>query len=225
MTTLVAGHLYLENNMQDFIRKYLSKPFSWLATFIGSVTWTQNNSITQEEKDKIMEMLKKDYYIIMTRHGNHLSTYGIALGNFFLTGKFGYYTHVLMNLEDEAQDPEDFRLVEAIGTGVRYATFDQVFGNPDGVALLKPSKMELTEWTKALDKLKDQVGKPYDTLFDLSNDQAVSCVELVRVAMQATSTYSESFSDFEKMISKTNNLTPQMFRECSDFEIAYEVRK
>ena len=225
MTTLVDGHLFLENNMQEFIRKYFSKPFSWLANFIGSVSWTQNHSITPEEKATIMRMLKNDYYIIMTRHGNHLSTYGIALGNFFLTGKFGYYTHVLMNLEDEANDPEDFRLVEAIGTGVRYATFDQVFGNPDAVALLKPANMSLENWTAALDKSKEQVGKPYDTLFDLSNDKALSCVELVRVAMQAVPGYSESFAEFEKMISKNKNLTPQMFRDCTDFEIAYEVRK
>lgn len=211
--------------MQEFIRKYFGSAFSWLADQIGKVEWRQKHSINEDEKAKIMEMLKKDYYIIVTRHGNHLSTYAIALGNFILTGKWSFYSHVLMNLEDEAHNPEDFRLMEAVGNGVRFASWDQVFADPDAVCLLKPTNMTIDKWTLAFDKAKSENGKPYDTLFDLANDKALSCVELIRVALEATPDYNTNFRNLEEMIAKNKNLTPQMFRDCPDFEVVFEIKK
>ena len=217
--------------VQDFIRKCFGPAFSWVANTIGKINWTQKHPITEAEKAIIMEMLKKDYYIIMTRHGNHLSTYAISLGNFLVRGKFSFWSHVLMNLEDEAQSPDDFRLVEAVGAGSRFATFEDVFGDlsgldaPDAAALLKPKNMSLDEWTHVLDNAKTQAGKPYDTLFDLADDTKVSCVELVRDALMASPTYEQDFAEFEAMIKKAKNLTPQMFYDCPDFEIAFEIRK
>jgi hypothetical protein len=37
--------------------------------------------------------------------------------------------------------------------------------------------------------------------------------------------YQENFANFEKMIKERKNLTPQMFYDCPDFEVVYEVRK
>jgi hypothetical protein len=84
--------------------------------------------------------------------------------------------------------------------------------------------MTLEDWTLAIDKAKTETGKPYDTIFDLANDKALSCVEVIRVALQATPDYAENFAEFEKMIGKTKQLDPQMFLECSDFEVVWEVR-
>ncbi len=217
-------------SIQTIVRKYFGPVFDKFVTLIGKINWKQKHPITSADKDKLRELLEKDYYIIVTRHGNHLSTYAIALGNFLIRGKFSFYSHVLMNLEDEVKDDNDFRFVEAIGAGSRYSNFEEIFGNgtwddPDAVALLKPKSMSIDEWTAVLDKAKTQVGKPYDTLFDLANDQQVSCVELVRNALMGSPNYFTEFANFEAMINKAKNLTPQMFRDCPDFEVAYEIKK
>lgn len=191
--------------------------------FIGNVNWTMKNPITVEEKQRIRELLKNNYYIILTRSNNHLSTYAIAFANFILTGKFSYWGHALMNFEDEVETDDDFKLLQATRIGVKYASFDEVFSTNSAV-LLKPKNMPLTDWTSVLDKAKMQVDKPYDTLYDLSNDKALSCVELVRVSLSNEPTYFTDFANFEKLISKNKNLTPQMFYDCNDFEIEFEIR-
>jgi hypothetical protein len=211
--------------MQEFLRKYFGGLINWFSTAVGKVNWKQTRQITEADKATIMAMLEKDYYIIATRHGNHLSTYVISLAGFIATGRWSVYGHVCMNLEGDNPEKKDFRLVEAVGTGSKYSTFDEVFGDADGVCLMKPRSMTVDHWTAVLDKAKTEVGKPYDTLFDLANDTAVSCVELVRDALQGEPHYAEDFSHFEKMINKIKNLTPQMFRDCPDFSVAYEVRR
>jgi hypothetical protein len=199
------------------------KIFDTIVNFIGSVSWKQKNPLTAIEKDQIRQMLTEDYYIILTRNNNHLSTYAIAFANLVLTGKFSYWGHALMNFEDKVTTDADFRLMQATRAGVGYATFDEVF-NVNSVVLLKPSKMSISAWTDVLDKAKTELGKPYDTLYDLANDNALSCVELVRNSLQADANYTANFIHFEALISKSKNLTPEMFYGCSDFEIAYEIR-
>jgi hypothetical protein len=130
-----------------------------------------------------------------------------------------------MNLEDEVKDPNDFRLIEAVGTGTRFATFEDVFGDPDAVLLLKPKSMTTDEWTGLLDAGKTYLGRPYDTLFDLKNDKALSCVELVRDILKAVPDYYLDFACFEDMLKAYTNLTPDMFAMCPDFEPVYKVAR
>lgn len=207
------------------MNKYLSKLVSPVISFIGKIEWKQRHAISQTDKMVIKRMMIHDYFIILTRRSNHLSTYFISLANFLLTGKFGYWSHSLMNLEDEVTTDDDFRFIEAIGTGTKFSTFDEVFGTVDGVCLLKPKTLTLDEWTAVLDKAKTNLGKPYDTLFDLRNDNELSCVELVRVALQALPDYETRFANFEALIKKRKNLSPQMFFDCDDFEVVYMIRR
>lgn len=197
-----------------------------ISTVIGKINWTTNKVIAPDEFDIIRKKLKKDYYIILTRHHGHLSSYAIAIAHWVLTrGKKGYYGHALMNLEYTVKTDADYRFIEATGKGVHYSNFNDAFDSQTGsVALLKPKSMTLAKWTKVMDKARTELGKPYDTLFDLSNDKALSCVELVRAALQAEPNYAEDFANFEAMIAKYDNLDPHMFYECSDFEIAWETR-
>lgn len=198
-----------------------------LVTFIGKIHWPAKNIVPLASKDIISKMMVTDYYIILTRRDNHLSTYAQALAHVFLTGKFGYYSHALMNLEgDDVTTNDDFRIVEATGVGVHYSTFDEVFGDCSSAVLLKPKRMTIEDWTIALDKAKTELGKPYDTLLDLYNDNALNCSELVRIALMATPDYLTNFPGFDKMVKMNpmKNLDPQMIYECDDFEVAYEVR-
>lgn len=192
---------------------------------VARIDWDTNTFLYDHQKEEIKDLLSKDYYIILTRRKNYLSTFFIALGHFLLTGKWGHYSHALMNLEDEVHSEEDFRLIEATGAGVHYSTFSQVFDPIQSVALLVPKNITLEKWTGILDAAKEHLGKPYDNLFDLKSDKEINCVELIRDALQADPNYQINFAEFEKMIQKKKNLTPEMFYTCPDFEVVYEIRR
>lgn len=205
---------------------------SAFVTIIGKINWdwfalaTKGRyfDLTEQEQDVIREHLRNNYFIILTRRKTHLSTYAINLSHLLLTGRLGYYSHALMNLEDAVKDDSDFRLMESTNkAGVVFASFDTVF-DCDSVALLKPKNMSLDEWTVVLDQAKTFEGRKYDTLYDLKDDTKMSCVELVRGALSATPDYATNFANFEKMVSKSKNLDPEMFYECEDFEVVWEIR-
>jgi len=191
----------------------------------AKIKWSPAKLLTLEDKIELKATLTKDYYIIATRKSNYLTTYLICIGNFLLTGKWGFYSHVLMNLEDIVKTEDDFRFIEATGPGVHYSEFSDVFDHVDAVAIIKPKNMTIDEWTKALDKAKLYLGRPYDNLFDLKSDLEVNCVELIRLALQGIPDYNIKFANFEKMIASKKKLTPDMFHECDDFEIVYTIKR
>lgn len=190
---------------------------------VGKVEWKATNTLTEDEKAKIKQYLGPNYYIICARRKNHLSTYFIGLGDLIFRGKFGHYSHVLMNVEADNPSDDDFKLIEALGSGVQYSPFEKVF-NCHSVALLKPRCMSAEKWTAVLERAQKEEGVPYDTLFDLSDSSAMSCVESVRTALMAEPNYAVDFARFEKMVASSYKLTPQMFYDCPDFEVVYEVR-
>lgn len=198
----------------------------WTSTiiFLSDIHWRDNNTLQELELAKIKQLLAKDYYVILTRKNNHLTTYLISFADYILRGKFGFWGHALMNLEDTVKTDDDYLLIEAIGSGVQASHFNDVF-EVNSVALLKPKNMTLEKWTAALDKAKTELGKPYDNLFDLKSDKEINCVELVRLALSTSPTYNEDFAEFEGMIAREGKLTPSMFYDCPDFEVAFEVRR
>jgi hypothetical protein len=206
------------------------KPVAWFLELcieaLGSIHWrlAPEDRIQEYEKNVLREKLTKHYFILVSKNKNHFSSFMVALGNFFLTGKFSYWGHVFMNLEDGVETDADFRFVEAVAAGVKYSTFEEVtFCN--AIALLKPKSMNLEDFTAILDKAAAQyAGRPYDNLFNLASDSNLSCVELVRDILSQEPNYATDFANLEAMIAKKKNLTPQMFYDCPDFEIVYEVR-
>lgn len=197
----------------------------WFVKKISHIKWTQKKTLDDVDRAILRDALASDYFIIATRRRNYLTSFFINLGHFLMTGRWGYFTHVLMNLEDTVNDDSDFRFIEATTKGTKYSTFDQVFDGVDGVALVKPHSMTLIEWTSCLDTAKLQLGKPYDNLFNVKNDLEVNCVELVRIALMALPDYSTRFANFEKMLKTKKTLTPDMFAECDDFHIYHMIRK
>jgi hypothetical protein len=213
--------------------------WDWIVLSIGKIRWPSKRYISQADQEKIRSMLVDNYFIILTYRRNHLSSFFIGLANFFLTGKWAKWTHALMNLEDSVQNLQDFRivpldrkieltarervLIESIGQGSVVSPFEKVF-DVHAVALLKPKNMTLEDWRSIMDNAKKQLGKPYDTLFNLADDKRLSCVELVRTILMGLPDYEVRFRRFEDLIQKRKNLTPQMFYECDDFEVVFEVR-
>lgn len=196
----------------------------FLLDVVGKVRWKLKHGLTDQDKAKVHELLRDDYYIILTHRRNHLSTYFTSLGHFLLTGKFGFWSHALMNLEDQVNTVDDFRLVEAVSAGVKYTPFDQVF-DVDAVVLLKPRGLTLEQWTTAMDGAKTYLGRRYDTLFDLADENKLSCVELILNSIKKIPGYRLVFSDFLQTIDERGNLTPQMYYDSDDFEVALEIRR
>lgn len=206
------------------MKKYWESFANWVVITIGNIRWGYKDGLTANELSEIRNRLIPNYYIILTHRKNHLSTFFVGLASWVVTGKWSYWAHALMNLEDEVKSDNDFRLIEATGRGTHYSPFDLVF-RVHGAVLLKPKNMSVEHWTKVMDKANTELGKPYDSLFDLRNDQRLSCVELVRSALMAEPDYEKNFANFEEMIKSRKNLTPEMFYDCEDFEIVYEIRK
>lgn len=207
------------------IKKIWAKIAEWFVDLVAMVKWEQKSPLLPTDIAQLRSLLTKDYYIIATRRSNFLSCFFINLGHFLLTGRWGFYTHVLMNMEDEVHSDDDFRLIEAATTGTHFTTFDHVAGNCDAIALIKVKGVSIEEWTAMMDDVKKYLGRPYDTLFDIKNDQKISCVELVRLALIALPDYDKRFAHFEQYISRKKNLTPQMFLESSEFEVVWEARR
>lgn len=222
---IVAAILTKTEGGKKFVTSVYRMVGEYITTGVAGIRWKTKNPLTVDQHEKLKEKLEKDYYIILTRRAGFFSTHLISFLHLVMTGKWGYYGHVFMNLEDEVDDDKDYRFIEAITTGVRLAGWAQVFDKDVGsVALLKPASMTLDHWTAVLDKAKTNLGKPYDTLFDLADEERLSCVELVRLALRDEPNYAVNFANFEEMISKSKNLDPQMFLECPDFQIIYEIR-
>lgn len=181
--------------------------------------------LKESDHDKIREILAKDYLIILTRRKCHLTTYLIALVSAFVDRKFSHYTHALMNVEGDLEGHLGYKLIEATGVGVHYSTFMEVF-DCDSVALLKPSGIPLEVWTDVLDEVKTNLGKGYDTLFDLTSDNQVSCVEMVYWGLKALPDFDVRFPKLIALIQERgNNLTPQMLYDTGELEIVLEIRR
>lgn len=216
--------------------KTLRNIVAWFVPKISWITWNSLKALfnkgvffdlQEHDWNDIERNIAKNHYIILTRNNSHLSTYLVAIGNLFATGKWGFWGHALMNVEEE-NDPDinhGYRLVEATRIGVHYSGFYEVFAC-DAVALLRPKGLTDNDWSHIMTAAKKEIGKPYDNLMDLLSDSTVNCVELVRIGLKTLPDYEIRFSNLEKMIKEEGlNLTPDMLYNCSDFEVILEIRR
>jgi len=205
-----------------------------LSNVIGSINWTwlkakfsksgKGYDLTPEDHEQLKTLLAGGYYMILTNRKSHLSTYAISILTLLKTGKWPKYTHILMNLdlEDNPENFEKFKLMEATREGVHYSTFMDVF-DCDSVCVMRPVNLKPEDWESIMEGLAMQLGKEYDNLFDIQDTSHVSCVEMVLDSLKNNPDYLNDFPHLEAMIQKVNNLTPQMYRDCEDFEVVMEV--
>lgn len=181
--------------------------------------------LTEQDHDKLRELLKDNYFIILTRRKSHLTTYLIAIASFIVDHKMSHYTHALMNVEGDLAGHLGYKLIEATGEGVHYSTFMEVF-DCDSVVLLTPKGVTPAEWTAVMDEVKNDLGKQYDDFFDISNDLSVSCVEMVYWGLKTLPDYEQRFPNLVRLIREhKDDLTPQMLLDCGDLDVAFEVRR
>lgn len=203
--------------------KYLApwyKFYHWIAMLPGKISWSNKKAITEQDKQELARLLSSGYYIILTGDRSHLSSIVVSLLSWIKTGTWARYSHALMNCDNitDATDTKSFKFMEATSVGVHYSTFDEIF-HCDTVCLLTPKNISNEDWTKIIDALLKQKGRPYDDLFDLADSSHVSCVELVLNALEAAD---YEFVNLKDLIKQEGNLVPQMYRTCSDFTVTYE---
>lgn len=207
------------------LRNLIYIPYHWIAQQIPKIQIRNRNPLTTEEKQKLAELLASDYYIILTSNNYHLSSIMVRVLTFLKTGKWPRYSHVLMNVDFiTSPKPDKFKFMEATVKGVHYSSFDEVFDCTD-YCLLKPANVELKNYTAVIDEMIENHGKPYDDLFNLLNDESMSCVELVRDALMEITDYAKYFNDLEQLIQRSGNLMPEDFYHCLDFDITHQRSK
>jgi hypothetical protein len=192
--------------------------------FVYKMLYGKEYLLTDEDQDIVRNMLAKDHYIILSRRDTHLSTYGQNVAELFLRGKWGYWSHAFLNAEDEVTTDLDFRLIEATASGVHYSTFDKCF-DVDGVALLIPDNFTPEAWTLCMQDAARSLGLPYDTMFNMLDANAMSCIELVAHALLSVPDAEILFPEFFKLVRSGKKITPQMLYDCPDFKVVFEIRR
>ena len=181
-------------------------------------------NLTLEDIILVTNKIGPDYYLILTRKDAHLSTYLVNLGHFLKTGNWGFWSHILMNVDNSVDDVNKFLFCEATGTGVHTSKLMDVL-NCDAVCLLKLTNYTAKEFTECTDDYLDDVGKEYDCLFDMLNANKMSCVEFVRDQLLHLSNYDQRMTRFRELVCREKSITPDMFYSCMDFEIVLEIRR
>lgn len=216
-----------------FVSLKILSPCKW--TFAKFFFTGRAYDLRPADREFARSLMQKRIHLWVSRRDTHLTTYLISFSDWVLSlgvwlkngrkGKrprFGFWSHAFLNYDDN-------ELVEAVAKGVQKAYFDEVF-DCDSVAALLPKKISVSEWEDLQplidEEMMKQVGKKYDTMFDISKDDQLSCIELVRLVLKnKVHDYDLKFSEFETMIRTYKNVTPQMLYESNDFVVVWEKRQ
>ena len=217
----------------NFISLKIISPFKW--TFIKYFFTGRTYDLTPFDREYARMLMNERLYLWVSRRDTHLTTYLICFTDWLLSflswaknkfkgprPRWGFWSHAFMNYDGN-------KIVEAVAKGVHKVFFDDAF-DCDSVAALVPKNMPIHEWESLRPKieyeLSQQIGKKYDTVFNISDESQVSCIELVRIVLKnEVIDYELKFADFENRIKIYKNVTPQMLYESSDFRCVWEKRR
>jgi hypothetical protein len=180
-------------------------------------------ALTAEDHTHLLRLFKKSNYIILTKRRWSLGSFMVVIASTILTRKKAYWTHGLMNVEGDVGTP---KLMEAIGRGVVISDFFDVF-NCDSVSVLRPKMPKGFEmnWEGLNNEAYNHLGKEYDTLSDILDDQKLNCTEYIWKCLQKVPDADIWFHGLKTLIDQNHNLCPQMFYDCGSFEVVFEARR
>lgn len=205
--------------------KYKTKWYAILSMIgygIGSIRWDfRKKDFKKHQHDILLETIKEGNYLILTKNKYTLSALVVSILSYIKTKEWPDYTHILISFKRENGK---VGFVEATKNGVHYSDYKMIT-DVSNICVIAPISINDKEWQKVLYKVEKQIGKKYDNLFDLNDNERLSCVELVRFSLQALHDYYDNFKCIENKIEKYGNLTPQMFRDSSDFNVILEMKK
>jgi hypothetical protein len=173
---------------------------------------------------RVEDTVKSGPRIILTRKKTHLSAFFVALGHFFLTGEWGYWSHLSLCIPDSGQTKWTMKVIESTSDGVRLSFLVDVM-KADAVCVMRPRLVDGEMWGEMLAEAMAKLGVAYDDDFNLESDDEVSCVELLMAAAKQSFDFDRYFPGLSAMVAKEKNLTPDMIYTCGDFQIYYEARR
>ena len=189
------------------------------------VSWFRKDgkyyNLTDEDWTAIRDLVTPNYYFILTRRRLHLTTYLIEVASKITTKKTAFWSHALGNVDDGSGS--DLKFIEATKIGVHFSPFEKVF-DCDAVVLLEPLNLTQEEWVRVIDAMLSFNGRKYDNLFDLTNDEELSCIEVLYQAIRLAKV-EDKFPHLMQMVKKVKNIAPEMLYGCPDLKIAFEVRR
>jgi hypothetical protein len=188
--------------------------FEWLYALLTG----RRFSLKVDDLSRIYAKLQQDNYIILTYRKTHLSTFFIRLAHYILTKRWATYVHVCANIEET--DNEKIKIFESIGIGTRISKFEEVF-NCDGVCLLKLPK----DNDEFFNELMRNLEKPYDSQFNIEDDNELSCIEYIYDALKEFPDDEERFKKLHYLVTKYKNIDPEMIYESGAFEVELEIRR
>jgi hypothetical protein len=164
----------------------------------------------------IIKKLLRPMDIILTTSYGHLS-------NLFNPGKF---KHALAYIGEEKGIPV---IIESIGEGVVKKTLVEWLSTKDVIAILRPKKNVISsnsQVNKAIRWLENQVGKPYDFVFDMNSQKRFKnffCSELIYFSIKHVN------PETEFVLMNTfgvPTVTPtDFYRAHNKFQLIYETKK
>lgn len=221
------------NAIISFISLKIISPCKW--TFVKFMLTGRAYDLTADDREHARTIMSSGIFLWVSRRDTHLTTYLITFSDYLLSlfywvksgfkgtrPRFGFWAHAFMNFDDN-------EIVEAVAKGVQKNYFDEAF-DCDSVAALIPKNIPASEWNDLqpliAEELSKQLGKKYDTIFNIKEEEKVSCIELVRVVLKhKVHNYELKFPHFENTIKQYKNVTPQMLYESPDFVCVWEKRR
>lgn len=209
----------------------MAEIWTWIAlNIISPINWNffkklfnkgKYYELTDIELDEIRRKTRLDYFFIMTRRKTHLTTWLISIGSWIKTGKLGYWSHSLMNIEYEwPNSGTEYRFIEATREGVHFSDFMKVF-DCDSVCLRRPKNFTYVEWLDCFDAAIEDLGKKYDSMCDLRDEGKLNCGELL---LHIVKKHSDKFPHLFAIVEKMNIIIPDMWYDSDDLITCYEVR-
>jgi uncharacterized protein YycO len=123
----------------------------------------------------------------------------------------------MMHIEDDGS----LDIIESTGSGVNRVNYYKAL-TVDSLAILKPKFISDEQMEFANEYAKNYIGHVYDNRFNLKDDNELSCVELVYRCLMKVNP--NGLPKLNKRIKMNGNLSPQMFYDCGDFDVVYEIR-
>jgi hypothetical protein len=170
---------------------------------------------------EIKRYLVKGYYGIAIFDPYSLSSLFVVISTWILTGKIPKYTHILMNVEPENAEHNDFRFVEATSKGYHYSDFKTALGHAKRIALLTPKYYTQEQVDTTVSVAYEKIGADYDFKFNEQDFKDLTCCETYWYRLQKLPFSDDNFRCLKMLMEYEGNLTPQMFL-CPDFRIVKE---
>lgn len=188
--------------------------------------------LSKDELSKVAEHLKTFGHIVLRQiSDNEMANFVNTIDKTMYHNE-GYWSSAALSYEGSAPggDKDFYFIFSSIEAekdiyGVHYTDLKGYLKEADGVAILVPKNFGVDEWAKAIKDAKEQVGKPYDLLFNHKESSKYTCIELVVHALKAAvPDFAKAFPKLNEVCENNKFLTPQMLYDTQEFSVILEIR-